>query len=37
MADIVGPSDLGVGLARERGALQTRQLGEIAAEAGRGE
>jgi hypothetical protein len=35
MADIVGPSDLCVRLACERLALQTRQLSEIAAEAGR--
>jgi hypothetical protein len=37
VADIVGPRDLGVRLARERVALQSGQFGEIAAEAGSGE
>jgi len=34
MADVVGPGDISVGLARERCALQARQLGEVAFEVG---
>lgn len=37
MADVIGPGNVGVSLARERVALQARQLGEFALEVGGGE